>query len=122
MAGQTSAVTGPLHCSFAFDLAFEHITGMTGLTFLDLHPFRIGNLFAVLVFGVVTFGAFQSFLMRGMGKFDWFFSIGVNGYLGRSLVHFGGSQGDQTYAAEKCQCYTTDERLFHASLLLQKEK
>ncbi len=116
MAGETSTMPGTLHRRFSFDLAFEHVAGVAGLAFLDLHSFRIGNLLAVLVFRVVACGAFQSFLMRGMGKFDRFFSIGVNRYLSWSLVDSGGGHADQADAAEKRQRYATHKCLFHVFL------
>ncbi len=121
MAGQTFAVTGTLESGFSFDFAFKHVTGMAGFTLLDLHIFRIGHLFTVFILGVMAYAALQFLLMLGMGKFNRFFPMRINDNFRRSFVYCGGGHAGQAYAAEKCQCYATDECLFHAFLLTKKK-
>jgi len=122
MAGETVAVAGTLEGFFAFHLAFEHITGVTGFAFLNFHSFCVRNLLAVITLGMVTFATFQSFLMLGMGEFYRFFPVRVDRHLSRTFVHISNSHTDQAKAAEKGQCHATDYNSFHVFLLNRKNK
>jgi len=121
MAGETVAVASPLHGSLALDLALEHITSVACFTFLDFHAFGIGGLFAIWSLGVMALGAFDVFLVLGMGEYNGFFTIGIDGNVSRSLVSCQGHTC-QTGDTDKGRCCRTNHNFFHLFLLRMKMK